>query len=123
MTTKTVNRKYNRMNPRIKKLWVAALRSGDYLQGKHVLRLNASTETRFCCLGVLCNLHAIDHPEIAAYQLDPNKYMNHEYLVPDSVAKWAGLPGGAATKLTNMNDTGSCPCSFNQIADWIEKNI
>lgn len=33
--------------------WVDALRSGEYKQGKHVLR---STRDEFCCLGVACDL-------------------------------------------------------------------
>jgi hypothetical protein len=43
-----------KMNPEIKAKWVAALRSGEYKQGRGQLR----SEDRFCCLGVLCDLHA-----------------------------------------------------------------
>lgn len=35
------------------KRWVAALRSGQYKQGKHVLR---SIDNKFCCLGVLADV-------------------------------------------------------------------
>ena len=35
------------------KAWVAALRSGEYEQGQHVLH---SESNRFCCLGVACDL-------------------------------------------------------------------
>ena len=45
------------MNPEIKAKWVAALRSGEYKQAKGQLRIGNS----FCCLGVLCNLHAQAH--------------------------------------------------------------
>lgn len=40
------------MNPAIKAQWVAALRSGEYQQGRNFLR----TDEGFCCLGVLCDL-------------------------------------------------------------------
>ncbi len=35
--------------------WTAALRSGDYPQGKHTLKTVAD---RYCCLGVACDLAA-----------------------------------------------------------------
>lgn len=42
------------MKPEIKKLWVDALRSGEYKQGYNALK--PSNET-YCCLGVLCDVH------------------------------------------------------------------
>lgn len=50
------------MKKEIAMRWIEALRSGKYMQGKGRLR---SFYDEFCCLGVLCNLHAIEHPEIA----------------------------------------------------------
>lgn len=41
------------MNPEIKAQWVAALRSGDYQQGRGQLRSGNNT---YCCLGVLMEL-------------------------------------------------------------------
>lgn len=41
------------MNPEIKQLWLEALRSGKYTQGKSLLR---PTESTYCCLGVLCQI-------------------------------------------------------------------
>lgn len=42
------------MNSDIKKLWIAALLSGEYTQGRKVLR---GADDTYCCLGVLCDLH------------------------------------------------------------------
>ena len=42
------------MNPEVKKLWVEALRSGEYEQCHYSLK----SGNRFCCLGVLCDLHS-----------------------------------------------------------------
>ena len=42
----------NVLKPEVKKLWVDALRSGDYTQGRHKLCNNGN----YCCLGVLCEL-------------------------------------------------------------------
>lgn len=41
------------MKPEIKEQWVAALNSGEYIQGKEELRTKDNT---YCCLGVLCDL-------------------------------------------------------------------
>src|SRR5689334_11788613 len=40
------------MNKEVKDQWVAALRSGEYEQGKGTLQ----EDGKFCCLGVLCEL-------------------------------------------------------------------
>ena len=45
------------MNKEVKQQWVAALRSGEYKQGKNALRRQYEGEdAEFCCLGVLCDL-------------------------------------------------------------------
>ena len=42
------------MKPEIKQKWINALRSGEYEQGRKSLR----DRNKYCCLGVLCDLHA-----------------------------------------------------------------
>lgn len=118
------------MKKEIAKKWVEALRSGDYPQTKSQLR-NA---TGFCCLGVLCNIHAQEHPEIAKKQINPSMYLEGAYTLPKEVMKWAGLSGEAGEKrdlkgftidgetyshLAHANDKG---VPFEKIANWIEKN-
>lgn len=44
------------MDQRIKQLWLVALRSGKYEQGKRFLRAGE----QYCCLGVLCDLAATE---------------------------------------------------------------
>lgn len=109
------------MNPRIKALWIAALRSGKYRQTKGELR----TGDRFCCLGVLCNLHALEHPAIAAKETSPRKYLGRSGVLPDLVADWAGvwgvgLYGDGARSLATDNDNGH---SFSEIADTIARHF
>lgn len=118
------------MNPRIKALWIAALRSGKYHQTKGELR----TGDRFCCLGVLCNLHALEHPAIAAKETSPRKYLGRSGVLPDLVADWAGVrersPGqtneeglygdGTTRSLAADNDNGH---SFSEIADTIARHF
>jgi hypothetical protein len=45
-----------KMNPEVKARWVAALRSGEYLQGTSTLRIG----DQFCCLGVLCDIYSAE---------------------------------------------------------------
>jgi hypothetical protein len=106
------------MDQRIKALWVEALRSEKYDQGKRQLRNPA--DDSFCCLGVLCNLHAQEHPEIAAKQKKPEMYMYHTAMPHPEVYAWAGLDRDNAGTLANMNDNGK---SFKQIANWISKKL
>jgi len=113
------------VNPEIKAKWVAALRSGDYKQGHFQLRKN----NEFCCLGVLCNLHAIAHPEIAAKETDPRSYMGCDGFLPAAVTKWAGRDTGSEkitidgheAQLVTHNDTFKH--TFDQIADAIEEQL
>ncbi len=79
------------MHADIMKKWVAALRSGDYKQGKGQLRKEVDGVNSFCCLGVLCNLHAMEHPEIAKNELSPRSYLGDSEYLPAQVQDWAGM--------------------------------
>ena len=47
------------VNKAVIKRWVKALRSGKYKQGLGALKATDSEgKPRYCCLGVLCDLHA-----------------------------------------------------------------
>lgn len=113
------------MNKKVKKMWIAALTSGKYEQGKGQLR---NENNKFCCLGVLCNLHAQAHPEIAAKQTRPGKYMGEDSFLPYEVREWAGLDsddGGYVVcdenaTLVERNDDGF---SFRKIAKIIQEKF
>jgi hypothetical protein len=77
------------MNPEIKQKWIAALRSGEYKQGKGGLR---NTEG-YCCLGVLCDLHAKETGnEWERAEFDENDcYLRASGYLPAEVSAWAGL--------------------------------
>ena len=112
------------MNKKVKKLWIAALLSGEYKQGIRQLR---DKDNKFCCLGVLCNLHAQAHPEIAAMQKEPEQYIGAWALLPREVMDWAELGSengayvnSANTTLVSDNDDG---CSFPEIAKIIQENF
>ena len=113
------------MNKDVKAKWVAALRSGEYKQTQNRLREGNA----FCCLGVLCNLHAKAHRRIAADQTRPSVYMDHTHELPEDVMVWAGLGtdigdkvviNGRKRSLAEHNDQGR---TFKQIADAIEAQL
>lgn len=92
------------MNPDVKKVWVEALRSGEYRQGTGVLCvIDSKGVAHHCCLGVLCELHK-DAIDIRKATTSPfavqNKYGPGSYVLmyglttidlPQNVRTWAGL--------------------------------
>lgn len=124
------------MDTDIKARWVSALRSGDYKQGKGLLR----KDDKFCCLGVLCELAVaagVIGFEVNADPDDDDQYdgATHIYgegenvhYLPDEVVTWAGIeyfnpvvPVGTFRKqLAQINDEGR---PFSEIADLIEEHL
>ena len=117
------------MKQEIAKIWVDALRSGEYTQGRERLKQIDKEVVTHCCLGVLCELYnqQNDQPlkeiidEIYGHCVSFNGFSNS---LPPIVQKWAGLGSSFGTYqfsiLSNMNDEGA---SFPVIADIIEQNI
>jgi len=113
------------MNPRIKQLWIDALRSGEYTQAEGQLRVrvhyNDGTYS-YCCLGVLCELAVAE----GVIETSTDGYAGRDKILPVEVMHWADLPdafgsfGHPDTRqdLARSNDEGA---SFEEIADLIEK--
>lgn len=102
------------MNAELKSKWVAALRSGEFKQGRERLQRKQDGETLYCCLGVLCH--------VAGVSLRGSGWGTE--LSPSQL-KRVGLTDSDQTYLTNVNDGGGYrdSHSFDQIADWIEANL
>lgn len=77
------------MKRSIARKWAKALESGEYAQGTGVLRTEVTN--KFCCLGVLCNLHAQDNPDMAATQTEPHIYFEYDTELPDEVVDYSGM--------------------------------
>lgn len=75
------------MKRAIARKWAQALESGEYKQTTGSLRDSQG----FCCLGVLCNLHAQEHSEISADETDPSSYLTADAVLPETVMEWAGM--------------------------------
>lgn len=124
------------MNDNAKK-WVAALRSGEYKQGKNALTRTTKNGERHCCLGVACDLYLKEHPsrlafkEVAGTGTTYREYRASDGTVtsanlPPVVVLWLGLnsrwgfhrlKSGKGTDLAALNDAGK---RFKTIAKTIE---
>lgn len=121
------------MNQEIKAEWVAALRSGDYRQGKFSLRPGGDC---FCCMGVLTDLYfkarGVEDwgdEELKGVSIN-NSDPGH---LPSAVQEWSGSSGDpvvlstAADKrfprhsLSTLND--HCDHDFLDIATLIEEQL
>lgn len=103
------------MNPVLKEKWVAALRSGQYKQGKKCLRTYKNT---FCCLGVLVD---IAYPKRWERSVGSFSYSGNRTDLLDTDLE---LPEFCQEKLIIMNDgMGEKPKTFLEIATWIEENL
>lgn len=114
------------MNSEVKKVWVDALRSGNYKQTQGTL----SSQGEFCCLGVLCDLYIKEHEcKVEEYTEEKTgrrclKYDNEPGVLPEKVMHWAGLkqnnPVVQGQCLALLNDLGR---TFPEIADMIEEQL
>ena len=122
------------MRQEVKKKWIAALRSGEYKQGRESLR---PTENTYCCLGVLCDLYKQTRHK-GKWLLNDFDYPVFDFLIggkhesnelPPEVIKWAGLddsnPGimvnNHRSSLAEMNDEKNS--NFKKIANLIKEQF
>jgi hypothetical protein len=115
------------MNPQAKALWVEALRSDRYQQGRGRLR-NGS---RFCGLGVLVDVAVRAGVRMAEF-VDAEGSVSYDgdgLGLPVAVQRWAGLPtqnpfvmtGTGKRSVIDLNDREGLP--FEVLADLIEANL
>lgn len=117
------------MNPAVKELWLTALRSGKYTQGRRRLkRTYADGHKEHCCLGVLCEIAsavgiATERTEIDI--LDANSVVSFYQsgnvkstigMPSTKILNWAGLDAHDAMALADKNDSGR---TFSEIAEDI----
>ena len=115
--------KMKRMNKNIKARWLNALRGPRYLQGTGALRFG----NRFCCLGVLSDLHAKE--TFLDWDYDENtglyRYLGETVMLPSSVCEWAGIgnPNPPVLKVELSTHNDSRKLSFERIGRLIERHL
>jgi hypothetical protein len=92
------------MDATVKAKWIAALRSGNFVQGKEYLHIG----NKYCCLGVLQKIEGLES-EGEGLQ-----------LLADTACDKIGLELNDQDQLAEMNDNGQ---SFETIAEYIEQNL
>ena len=137
-----MTKRSNEIFSSVKQQWIAALRSGEYKQGRWALR----TDSGYCCFGVLCDLYAKAHPK-ACWNDEQNTFLpdsstpkwSTAEMPPDEVFVWAGNKYGVTGWTVAVDDPGnpadsgepqhldtlndSFLYSFHQIADLIEEQL
>lgn len=113
--------------------WIAALRSGEYKQGRGYLfnqELYGYTEAQpeqphYCCLGVACIVGGATIDEIRYKEVIDEESIN--IYVPKQLignpCESMRNPNPLIKILTEMNDEINGEFTFSVIADWIENNI
>lgn len=97
------------------KIWVAALRSGEYKQIKSKLQ----DERGYCCLGVGCKLFIPIDKQIFHNGFLYGRLPDHQESPKWFLQLWNNFKELTGDWLENLNDEG---CSFKLIADLIEKH-
>lgn len=132
-----------KMNPKVRDLWVKALRGKGFTQGygrMGYIQINSAENTsgqlcqQFNCpLGVLSELARVKSGSNVPVEVSglagPGcgsalvnlRYGGQGVMPPPRVLRWAGLNSAAAIIVIGMNDEERR--SFKQIATWIEENL
>jgi hypothetical protein len=113
-----------KLKPEVKEKWLAALRSGEYNQGRRQLR---TSDGNYCCIGVLCDISGLgEWVDDAGYG---SNYKTEDGLswatAPAVVRAWATRDGEDSDSvwddLVGLNDLSSL--SFEEIAMYIEEDL
>ena len=110
--------KYNfeKLEKGLKKKWIAALKSGKYLQGEQQLKQGRGETAKFCCLGVLAEVCGVTNLREEGY-FQKRRNIRGITKVPKQLIGAEGLP----FELAQMNDKKGW--SFTKIGNWIEKYL
>jgi hypothetical protein len=131
------------MKKEVANLWIKALRSGKYKQGVCALH---TSDNKYCCLGVLCDLYDKDRKakkkksiKISKPKYNGNKnqhcyrYGDEYDFLPTVIKRWAGMKSkkgsleidGSYFDLSILNDGDSYlgRKNFKEIAQIIETNV
>ena len=110
-------------------LLIAALKSGDFKQGRGALR----EVDKFCCLGVACEVYRRENPQAKrTWHTNGSSirslFLQQTITLPLEVIEWYGFDesdpmitvGSEDGHASDLNDSG---CTFDQIARGFEGMI
>lgn len=123
------------MNKDKVRLWVDALRSGQYVQGTGGLKLETPEGAQYCCLGVACDVAIKDGVKVNQRAIGARSYIEFNEtsgFLPEAVMAWLGTDTDSPMvlcrndsdfeqTLTYLNDTEGW--GFGEIADAIERTF
>ncbi len=123
-----------KMNKRVKKLILNALRSGEYKQTQGVMK-RVTSEDSYCIMSLFCHIYQKEKgiPDNAwtplKNSLNGFEWKDMGCTIPDEVAKWAGINGFTCLQLSEgvwrslmiLNDSDKI--TFPQFADLIEEQL
>jgi hypothetical protein len=101
-----------------KKLWLEALRSGEFKQGQKCLRSFSNGEPLHCCLGVLVEVVERDTKD-TVWEYSDWLEDGHPSLQVQEIVGWKDLD--AISTCVDLNDVEKK--DFDFIADYIEQNV
>lgn len=118
-----------KLNPEVKADWLAALRSGEYPQGRRQLK---TTQGSYCCIGVLCDISGMGVWSPEADEDCGSSYLMRDHTgtyrawatAPAPVRDWAVAEHGNGEEweaLVKLNDYDRL--SFEEIATYIEATL
>lgn len=112
------------MNPQLKQSWIAALRGGNYLQGRGCLRERSILGTaRFCAMGVLLDLVLATPTHWGRLTRATSRIGLLDEAVgylPAEICAQIGISSMQQALIAGLNDQGR---SFEQIAEVIERDF
>lgn len=123
------------IDPVIKEIWCEALESGEFEQGRGVLKMphmkmlsDDPDKYSYCCLGVLCEKlypgsfvkELAGYSEILQIQLE-EKVVESRTELPDEVREIIGMNHCDMIHLIKLNDSEKRP--FKEIATYIRENL
>ncbi len=116
------------MDKELRERWIAALRSGQYHQGRGGLRFSAENGAcKWCSLGVLLDVSGYGQWETDNTMVEGEWcYVTQEgqknfIVLADKTLQQMGILVQAMDRLTGMNDREHA--SFADIATWIEEHL
>lgn len=124
----------SKIPPEIKAAWLTALRSGEYVQARGVLRthhtqaiptqpIKDGDPDRYCCLGVLCDIAVKQFAVPGKWGLYNFFEINggaNETDLPKTIREWAGIHPDDENFLANMNDAAR---NFDTVIEIIEEHF